>query len=277
MRYVKILAVTVFSVSILLVVIFIIIRNFTPKKGGIFVDSSPEANVFINDEYVGKTPFKKTYEKGTVKVKIETNQENDNSYLVEVNIVPGIESIVKYDFKNTKEESSGFSLSLDKDNEKSTSAVIITDPDNSQIFIDDSLKGFSPTKSNVGFGKHKITIKKIDYVDKIVTVNVLQGYKLTLYVKLAKAPQESPSPIPTPSIKTYIQILDTPTGFLRVRTEAGSNGEEIAEVKPGTKYLFLAEDAETGWYKIQYSEPKAGLPDGIQGWVSNQYSKKVEE
>ena len=73
-------------------------------------------------------------------------------------------------------------------------------------------------------------------------------------------------------LKSFIEILDTPTGFLRVRTLPGSAGSEIHQVKPGEKYPFLEEDEETGWFKIQFQDPAPGLPEGIVGWVSNEFT-----
>jgi uncharacterized protein YgiM (DUF1202 family) len=75
--------------------------------------------------------------------------------------------------------------------------------------------------------------------------------------------------------KQFVQVLDTPTGFLRVRTKPGTLGEEIAEVKPGEIYPYLDEDVASGWLEIEYQEAKAGLPNGITGWISGDYSKKV--
>jgi hypothetical protein len=60
-----------------------------------------------------------------------------------------------------------------------------------------------------------------------------------------------------------------------MRTEPGLKGEEIAELKPGTKYLYLERDTQSGWNKIQYQDPAPGLPNGITGWVSGQYSQIV--
>jgi hypothetical protein len=140
-------------------------------------------------------------------------------------------------------------------------------------------RGFAPYKtSTISPADHQITVRSTGYVDRVMTVRTYVGYRLTVFAKLARGepgPDGASTKIEPP--KVYVQILDTPTGFLRVRTQAGTAGEEIAEVKPGSKYPYLSEDSSLGWYEIQYEEPKPGLPDGIKGWVSSQYSKKVEE
>lgn len=63
-----------------------------------------------------------------------------------------------------------------------------------------------------------------------------------------------------------VEILDTETGYLRVRSQPGLNGEEIARVNPGQR--FLVEEKSYGWVKIK-------LDDSRSGWVSGQYTKSV--
>ena len=58
------------------------------------------------------------------------------------------------------------------------------------------------------------------------------------------------------------KILDTPTGWLRVRSEASLNGTELTQVTSGSSYNVLEET--TGWVKIKVSET-------ITGWVSSAY------
>jgi hypothetical protein len=67
---------------------------------------------------------------------------------------------------------------------------------------------------------------------------------------------------------TIVEIVDTPTGFLRVRSEPfGLTENEIARVSPGQRF-FQTDTAEGGWVKIK-------LNDGKQGWVSRQYLRYV--
>ncbi|MCL5970413.1 MAG: SH3 domain-containing protein, partial [Patescibacteria group bacterium] len=79
-------------------------------------------------------------------------------------------------------------------------------------------------------------------------------------------PSSSPSSTQPAIQSVKILILDTPTGFLRVRDSASLSGKEIAQVKPGEKYDFLSE--QTGWFEIK-------LNDGKTGFISSQYSQKT--
>jgi uncharacterized protein YgiM (DUF1202 family) len=72
----------------------------------------------------------------------------------------------------------------------------------------------------------------------------------------------------------FVEILSTPTGFLRVREEPSSLGKEIGQVEPGKNYVLVETDEKTGWFKIEYLPAQAG-EDGKVGWISNQYAKKL--
>lgn len=110
----------------------------------------------------------------------------------------------------------------------------------------------------------------------ITPTQAVSSGKVTPPVKAKGTPTPTPTLTskqktltPTPSIaptKPYVEILDTPTGWLRVRSEPNTTtGKEITKVYPKETYKFL-ESNDTGWYQIQ-------LPDGQKGWISGQYAK----
>ncbi len=73
--------------------------------------------------------------------------------------------------------------------------------------------------------------------------------------------------ITEPSVKLReVEILETPTGFLNVRSGPGTNFEKIGQVKPGESFEFVSENPERTWLEIK-------LPDGTIGWVTGQYAK----
>ncbi len=285
MQTFKIILITIVSILVLGLTAFFLIGYLKPKPGGIFADTSPASSVYINGASVGKTPFKGTYEAGNINIKLvpEASDQNLIPYETNLTLTSGIQTVVRREFGKTEDESSGDVVSFEKETGKTTSLIVISTPDNAQISIDGVPRGFAPYKtSTISPAKHQITIKTPRFTDRTMTVETRQGFRLTVFAKLAKLTdaeqdQQTPAATPVPSAKTFVQILDTPTGFLRVRTEPGTKGEEIAEVKPGSKYPYLDTDAETGWFKIQYQEAQPGLPNGIVGWVSNQFAKKLDD
>jgi len=62
-----------------------------------------------------------------------------------------------------------------------------------------------------------------------------------------------------------VTILETPNGFLRVRSGPLIASDEIGQVHPGEKYKFLKVDSKTGWYQIQFTASSSG-------WISNTYA-----
>ena len=84
-------------------------------------------------------------------------------------------------------------------------------------------------------------------------------------------PKPSSSPTATSSASTsitpdfpYVEIAQTTTGWLRVRAESSSTGEELAKLDVGAKVPYLNETV-SGWHKVEYE-------DGKEGWVSGQYA-----
>jgi len=280
MKTLKIASVVFVTLAVVITTGFFLIGYFKPKPAGIMVDTTPGSSVFINGNFVGKTPFRGTNTAGQISLKLVPDSSDQNliAYETKVGLAPGIETVVRREFGASEEMSSGDVISFDKIEGSLSGLIVVSSPDNSQVLIDGVAQGFSPySLSSVTAGAHQITVKAPGYTDRSMSVKAQKGYKLTIYAKLAKSQEVLPSPTPSsspqPENLTYVVIGDTPTGFLRMRTKPGTMGDEIAELKPGSRYLFLEADLDSGWFKIQYKDPAPGLPNGITGWVSNQYAK----
>lgn len=282
----KALKTTIVVLVILIVFValgFFLVGYLKPKPGGLLVDTTPSSNVYINGNFIGKTPYQGTNVAGQISLKLVPiiTDQNLIAYETKINLVSGIQTVVRREFSTSEVSSSGDVISFDKLNSNSSGLIVTSTPDNSQVLLDGVVQGFSPYNlSSITPGSHQITIKSSGYSDRTMGVKAQSGYKLLVFAKLAKSetiiPVASPSPTPISTNKSYILIGNTPTGFLRMRTEPGTLGEEIAELTPGNKYLLLEVDAATGWYKIQYQDSAPGLPNGIVGWISNQYSSQVK-
>jgi hypothetical protein len=262
---------------------FLLTLYFKPKPGGLRVDTNFPSSVYIDNTLVGKTPYKGTYAAGQVTLKLvpESSDVNLLPFETRLTLTSNIETVVRREFAKTEEESSGDIISFEKDSSGLPSLVVISTPDNAQVSLDGVPRGFAPYKtSTISPATHQITVKAPGYADRVMTIKTLNGFRLTVFAKLARTNdevQQKDEDVTQTQPKIYVQILSTPTGFLRVRTKPGSAGEEIAEVKPGEKFELLSEDAETGWYEIQYQDPKPGLPKGITGWISDQYAQKLDD
>jgi len=277
MKTFKIVLIVIATLIIVAGTAFFLIGYLKPAPGGIMVDTSPGSAVYINNNFVGKTPFQNTREAGEITIKLVpvVSDQNLLPFETKISLVSGIQTVVRREFGKSEDESSGDIISFEREEGSSAGLVVISTPANAQVSIDGVPKGFAPTKtSTISPAEHQITVKAPGYIDRIMTINTKTGYRLTLFAKLAKdtAPSATPTPSPTPLVQSFVTIKDTPPGYLRVRSLPGTKGEEIGQVKPGEKFPYLNTDTDTKWYEIQFEPVAAGLPNGITGWVSNQYA-----
>jgi len=68
-------------------------------------------------------------------------------------------------------------------------------------------------------------------------------------------------------IKNYLEVTNTETGYLNVRTGPSKSSSIVAKVDPGAQFEYLQK--EGGWYEIV-------LPDGKSGWVIDTYVEIIE-
>ena len=278
MRKIRVVGLVIIGIGVLISFVFFLIGYLKPKAAGIFIETTPGATVFINGEQVGRTPYKATRKPGEIIVKLipESFERPLVPYETKVNLVPGVETVVGREFGESGETSSGEVISFERGSRDETSLAIVSVPDSAQVVIDGITKAYAPYKTtSISPGEHTISISATGFTEKSLKVKTYTGYKLSAIVNLASTGQSGqPTPTPTPESEgqtkeSEIQVLSTPIGFLRVRAEPSTLSEEVGRVTPGKSYPLLAEDEKTGWFKIEYEE-------GKQGWISNQYSKKVE-
>lgn len=263
------------GVAILVLGVFFAVGYFKPTGAGLVIETTPISTVFINGEQVGRTPYEVTREPGEIVVKLipESFETPLAPFETKVELVSGIKTIVKRELGETEDKSSGAVVSFEKISGNEVSIAVVSIPDAAQISIDGQAWGFAPFETSlVTAGEHQLTISSPGHEKKSLSVKAQEGYKLTAVFKLkptGEAPKENEDEKHEEPQIEEVEILDTPTGFLRVRGGSSTSHEEIAQVEPGERYRYLETDEDTGWFKIE-------LEDDSEGWVSNQYAKRVE-
>ncbi len=292
-NYFKLIA--VFTLSI-----FLAGCNLNPfaKKAGLQVTASSESNVIVNGQSVGKTPYYINNEKaGSYTIQM-TAVDSGQTWETKVELLGGTLTTVHRVFGETPDKSHSFSLSFEKLSNKKVAAVnIVSIPTSATISIDGKPNDFTPRSLDIEPGAHVFTFTAPGYQDKIVNASVPTGYRLVLNFTMA-AMDITPTPTPTiatPSAalvtptttktaitplpkqatssaaiaKPYVEILSTPTGFLRVRESALAGSTELAQVNPGDRFPYKLESSTASWYQIEYST-------GKWGFVSSTYAKLVQ-
>lgn len=237
------------------------------QYGVLEVKTSQELIVVINGQQVGRTPVKKklTPQQATVQLlSVEDGQEP--VWEGQVAVGHGTISLVRRNFTEDWQSSWGETLTFSSIPAKKAGAFSVTSyPTEAVVIFDGESKGYTPLLlEGLAPGQHNLELIKDGYENVVLGVNISSGYQLNAAVKLpALTEQESPAVTPTPTpIQPQVVIGETPTGWLRVRSGAGTGFEEIARVQPGEKYPQL--DENNGWLKIQLEEES--------GWVSGQYA-----
>lgn len=266
--------------------IFIFVQSVLLRgsdKGALQVTASPQSKVYLNGKYIGQTPLcrcnpKDMIQIGDYTIKLVPSVGSFNEFQEKVVISKSILTVVDRKFSSGA-GSEGSIITLEQVKEGNGRELLVTSiPDKAEVLLDSSSSGFTPLLlRNITDSDHELFLKKSGYADKKVRIRIVSGYKLVASVYLGidedgiptptLAPTTSPaSPSATPTpVGKKVTILQTPTGFLRVRAESTLNSAEVGRVVPGDSFAIVSEIS--GWYQIT-------LKDGTLGWISSQYVKK---
>lgn len=261
------LALLVFSL-----IIFMLSKN--NQKGALQVTSEPESKVYLDDKPIGQTPLCKCQLKDMISsgehtLRVVPTKGDFDAFEQKITIHPKVLTVVDRKFDKTGLGSASIISLTPIDDKKDAQISIITFPETSKVFLDNNLSGESPIiLKKITESDHELKISKEGYKDKIVRIRTVLGYKLNALIFLGLNPQatnNSSQASPSATLSGKVVILETPTGFLRVRKEASTASQEIGQVKPGEVYTLL--DEEDDWYRIQ-------LNTSTSGWISVQYAEK---
>lgn len=267
-------------------VVFVLAKLFfdiaSKKEGRLQILSRPSAAVFLDNVMKGNTPFTNTLKEGEYLLKIVPDgvATSAASWQKKITVVSGALTHVDVQLESTDIASWAdvYWLTPLAMFSKTSSLAIDTEPSGALIYIDNDEKGVSPlVMEDVPTGSHELSVFMPGFSRRSKKISLSPGYKLHGYVKLALDPSqktqytiEEPATLATSAASLVepantVRILDTPTGWLRVRDEPTLAGSESARVNPGQRFELVEE--QTGWYKIK-------IDGQNQGWISSEYAKK---
>lgn len=255
--------------------------------GQIRVVSSPETSVFLDNVALGKTPYEGKVRVGEYALKLIPQGEATStaSWHGRIKVFKNSLTFVNRELGSSDVTSAGEIFWVTKMD------TAPKDPNNGEIYVesepigaivklDNDEKGVAPLiLADVLKGTHELNIFLPGFFQRTQKINVEAKYRVNALFKLALDLSQKPA-TPESSLKqkvstesattkkTTIKVLDTPTGFLRVRSEPTITASEEAQVKPGDEFPLL--DEKSGWYQIEYEPNK-------EGWISSQYSQKTEQ
>lgn len=277
------------GISIILVAsgLFLLIRAIYSfkdiQRGGLQVTANMGGRVFLNDQLIGELPLRKVDKDdiipvGNYELRIEPEDTSLSAYTARININGGVLTAVDKTFLPGSLGSS-YILTLEKSSNPKPTIEITTIPSGALVTIDSIPVGVTPyTSDSLSASEHEIELQKEGFTKKTIRVKTVENLTLVVSATLGTGDigsveqfdvtnTASPSaiPLPTEDVNETITILQTPNGFLRVRSGPGTSFGEVARVNTGDN--FTVTDEQNGWYEIR-------LDDGKTGWVSSQYAQK---
>lgn len=287
---------------ILLILLFVFLPK-SPHEGELKVESEPVATIFLDNTELGRTPYSGKVKAGEYTMKLVADAGNVNTHYAswqgKVKVGTNLLTYVNAIFGESDLTTAVDYVWLEKINQKKSEFSVAAVPTGSSVLINNETKGQTPiTLQNIESGNYQITITSPGYLTRSIKVKAIGGYRLVVTSKLAlsgigvnntdltmtQQPVSSQSALllsPTPKLaltvsptgtmalpkKPYVLIKDTPTGFLRIRSEPTTSSSESGRLKPGDTVSIKSE--KDGWFQL--------MNNGVViGWVSGQYVDKVE-
>ena len=246
-------------------------------KGALQVTSKPISQVFIDDEYVGNTPLSLIELPDLLNVseyslKLVPTEKGYKQWEQRINIYKNALTVVDKTFdKSVGSDSSSVITLVDINDKNKSEILVVTSPKGAQVILDSSIKGTTPIlMEDITSSDHEIKIIKDGYREKAIKVKAVPGKRIEVVVNLGirnDLTEQNLEASSSAALTQKIRILDTPTGFLRVRESSDLNSAQIGTVNPGDEFDLVSE--ENGWFQIS-------LPDEVNGWVSDEYAEKFE-
>lgn len=277
----------IFTIFVIVVgVRFFFLKN-SVKQGQLKIITSPTANVIINNQSKGKTPFEITLDEGEYLIKLvpeSTEASESASWSGKVKVFSNTLTYMNRELGVDDISSSGVIFSVKKMDKKPTKKQtgeieILTEPDGAIVSLDNEEQGIAPVVlSEIPAGDHELSTFSPGFFRRSQKIRIEDGYRVIAEFKLSIDPthkrveKKDPEEIRNEATKSAeltssfsVTINDTETGWLRVRFEPTLNASEAAKVTPGTSFTVMEE--KEGWYKIEYEKGKVG-------WVSSNYVTK---
>jgi len=248
-------------------------------KGALQVTSVPQSKVFLEGKLIGMTPLcacelEQMLSVGDYTVKLVPDG-NFGPFEEKITINKGTLTVVDRTFSDNGNSDGSIISLIPMSSKKDIDVLVISLPEKANVFLDNNPVGETPLLlKNVSESDHDLRVTLAGYKDKSLKIKTASGFKLSALIFLGVSPDLSNTSLassssismPSPTVAVpKVLILNTPTGFLRVRESNSVASAEIAQIKPGETYELV--DEKEGWFEIK-------LTDGKMGWISSSYAVK---
>jgi hypothetical protein len=259
------------------------------------VANGSEVDIYLDSGKLGRSPYEnEKLHPGDYDLKLVPVDKNLKSWSRKISLSQGAMTTVERSFSKDGKFDGGLTVYLQAIDDKMSKVEVLSSPDEASLYFDKENKGKTPfTINDVISGSHEVILKKTGFQDKIYKIDSVPGYKILMDFDLIPESKTevqpktektlgatasnsgnikaTPSPAKVTPTKTQttsgkIEVIETGTGWLRVRMEPSTAASESAKVNTGDKFTPIEE--QNGWIKIEYQP-------GNFGWISSEYVKKI--
>lgn len=198
----------------------------------------------LDGEVLGKTPYySDNLKAGEVNLVLSSTE---SSFKTKVRLTDGALTVVNYSLGPSEDFSEGETIWLEKSKD-SGSILIISDPDEVEVRLDDQLLGQTPLSSRaLTVGDHALKLSKEGYKSRTVKIQIQAGYKLNVKGRLLLLPLGAGAGRLTLTEESRFKITDFATGnaALYADTSAWAKGFVYytrnlgSEASPSGTYSF---------------------------------------
>ncbi len=286
--------------------------NKNSKSGLQVITDGVASSVFLDDQYIEKTPFiNREIKPGEYTLKIQPDGPNLVSYETKITLRPGLLTVVTWKLAERPELSGGVIYEMEPIKSNSKSEVsFITIPDGAIVALQGKEKEFSPVIiTDVTPGHNEFEVSLPSYESQKHTINAVVGYRMLVSVKLAKVgigetqKTETNDKTNSKDLNTIDQATESATatksGQLENKTDIiqdiVSSGKQIL-IKPtnffqdGKEVLRVRAQAGSGGTELGFAPVGTKYPylekteenwfninfNGKSGWVSGTFAQIVE-
>jgi uncharacterized protein YgiM (DUF1202 family) len=211
------------------------------KAGLQIITDDVTASIFLDGQYVDRTPFiNKELKPASYTLKIEPEDQKLVPYETTVTLRKGLLTVVTWKPGTRAELSGGVIYELEKlPNKKQTELSVVSIPDGAVVSVDSGPKEFAPYLTTTLIpGSHELSVTLPSYETQEHTINMVEGHRLNILVKLAKTTaSEEVSNEPNPELPTA-----TPSANLNASSAATP---KVAAASPSGKPLITPQAAKT--------------------------------
>lgn len=187
-KKISLLIIASFAVSLASYYIFnrFILKNGSGSAALGINSPSGSLTVTVDGEVSGKTPYySDTMKEGDSSIVLSNEA---STYRTKVSLTNGTLTVVNYSLGPSEDFSEGEIIWLEKSKD-SGSLVVISNPDQAEVRLDDALIGTTPVSSKkVSVGDHTLKISKSGYRPRLVKIQNQPGYSLNVKASLFLLP-----------------------------------------------------------------------------------------